>query len=267
MKYPRIAEKIYSSPWAIKPSQHAAIARAFESHIRGDAAQSLTEISAGVEMEISDGIAIIPIAGVIGKHLSLMETACGGVDLDGVAAALSIAVEDENVRAIVLNINSGGGTVTGVQEISARIKAASETKPVIAYTDGQCCSAAYWMASQATAIYASPSAEVGSIGVYMALLDESASLAQQGVKVNLVKAGKFKASGAPFQPLTDDERAMFQADVDKIYRRFTSSVTERRPSVSAETMQGQTFDGEDSVGVGLTDGVADSIDEVLSLLR
>ena len=265
MNYPRISAKIYREPWCVTASSHADIRRAFEQH----GAAFAHDITSALELQPEDEpqsvgpVAVIPIFGVIGKHLSMLETACGGVDLDGTADAIAVAVHDPEVTSILLHFNSPGGTVTGTPELAARIKAAAKVKPVVAYTDNQMCSAAYWLGSQCTAIFASQTADVGSIGVYMALLDESVALAQAGVKVNVVKAGKHKTAGAPFQPLSDEDRARFQAEVDFIYAKFTAAVSEQRPDVDEATMQGQSFNGEQAARNGLTDGVVDSLDEML----
>lgn len=270
MTYPRISAKIYREPWCIKASAHADIRRAFEQHsaalARDNANASALELRPEGESQSVGPVAVIPIFGVIGKHLTLIETACGGVDLDGTADALSEAVRNPEVTSILLHFNSPGGTVTGTPELAARIKAAVSKKIVVAYSDNQMCSAAYWLASQCSAIYASQTADVGSIGVYLALLDESAALEKAGVKVNVIKAGKFKTAGAPFQPLTDEERALFQASVDSIYEKFTAAVTGQRPEVGSATMQGQSFDGEQAARNGLTDGVVDSLEEMLEMM-
>ncbi len=266
MNHPRIAHKIYSEPWLLTPSQHASIQRAFESHAAGLPAN----FAPGIEQEDAPlrigSVAVVSVFGIIGKHLSMLETACGGCDLNAVSDALSAAMDDPSTEAIVLHFDSPGGTVTGTPEMAERIAEAAKRKPIIAYTEGQCCSAAYWLASQCSAIYASQSSDVGSIGVYLALLDESAAMEKAGVKVNVIKAGKYKTAGAPFKPLSDEERALFQADVDAIYSKFTRAVAANRSHVSSDTMQGQSFSGEAAATNGLTDGVVDSLEEVLALL-
>src|SRR5690606_34372824 len=106
-----------------------------------------------------------------------------------------------------------------------------------------CCSAAYWLASACDQIFASPSASVGSIGVYLALLDESRRLEDIGLKVETIKDGKLKGAGASWKPLTEDERAHFQTQVLQIGQMFRDGVTAKRGSVDIETMQGQAFFG------------------------
>jgi protease-4 len=272
--YPRIYAKVFSEPWAILPVRHHAIQRALLTHALGtiraddnpdldldDQAPSLrTERR---PFQSVGSTAVVPIFGIIGKHLSRLETMCGGCDLDAVSAAIGAAETDPAVDTILLQIHSPGGTVTGVPELAARI--AQSAKPIIAFTDSECCSAAYWLASQATAIYCTPSACLGSIGVYMALLDASRAYEDQGLKVNAMSAGEMKLAGADWKPLTDAERAMFQSSVDRIYARFTVDVRAKR-QLAAEHMQGQVFDGEQAVELGLADELVQDIEDIILLL-
>ena len=216
--------------------------------------------------QVVGNVAIVSIAGVIDKHLSSFEMSCyGGCDLADVDRALMLAANDPAIERVVLNINSPGGSVIGVGETAARVAALAEPKEVHAYVDACACSAAYYIASQADQITAAPSAVLGSIGVYLALLDETRALEMDGYKVELMKAGKFKAMGASFKPLTDEERAMFQASVEEIYAQFTGAVRSARPQVSDETMQGQTFTGAKARAAGLSDELfAGNLDEFVA---
>jgi signal peptide peptidase SppA len=267
MSYPRIIEKVYREPWLVKPSVHHSIQSTLLAALNGERIHADYEDDNETDEQPyynEGGVSIVPISGIIGKHLSLMETSCGGVDVDTVSLALDAAVLDESTSRILLYFDTGGGTVTGVPELAERISQASEVKEVISYTDSLCASAGYWLASQANAFYCSTSAEVGSIGVYMALLDESEKLAKEGVKVEAFSAGKYKLAGSSFKPLTDEERDMFQQDVDYWYDLFTSSVLNKR-ELKAETMQGQCFVGEKAVEHNLVDGIVDSFDELLAM--
>ena len=267
--FPRIFAKIYGEPWCILPVNHAAIRFAFGKHCLPVAAQADALEDGGDEGHanpqpfFANGIAVVPVHGLIGKHLSLLEMACGGVDVDTVAAAVDAAVADPQVEKVVLWFNSAGGTVTGVPEVAQRIAAAAKIKPVIAFTDSICASAAYWLASQCSAVYTTESATIGSVGVYTALLDESARLESEGVKINAISAGEHKLEGASFRPLADSERARIQSGVDKIFARFVAAIHSVRPQIMADAMQGQCFDGEDAVAAGISDGVVLSLSEIL----
>lgn len=152
MSYPRIFQKVYREAWAIKPTAHHAIRTSLHEALEGRSRSILEDRDELEEEEDNYNLgstAVIPIYGIIGKHLSCLETACGGCDTDSVALALDQAVADESIDTIVLHIVSAGGTVTGVPELADRIRRASEAKEVIAYTDDLACSAAYWLGSQA----------------------------------------------------------------------------------------------------------------------
>ena len=261
---PRILSKVFREVWATTPEHHRSLRSAIQSHL--EQGGEVTPVKSGVDasLEMESTVAVIPLHGTIGKHVSPLERMFGAVDVDEAGAVIAEAAADESIDRIVLDINSPGGTITGVPELAKTIREATEIKEVIAFTDDLMASAAYWLGSQTDAIYSTMSAEVGSVGVYMALLDESEAMAMDGVKVNAIHSGAFKLAGASFKPLEDAEREMFQADVEKWHDRFKADVNIRR-NVDAQFMEGQTFDGDDAARFGLTDGVVDSIEDLFAL--
>lgn len=272
MKYPRILAALRGARWAVTPCTLEAIYSSLGSHLRGDLrADDLIPdppgpASSGAQApeDPAPGVAVLEIYGIIGKNLSLFEAICGGVDVNSVQMALEQAVADPSIRAIVLDFDSPGGVVTGVPELAKMIAAADDVKPVYAFTGGQCCSAAYWLASQARAVFSTISADVGSIGVYVALCDDSEWWKNEGYKLELMKAGQFKYAGGPGQPLAADARELIQAGVDEVYRMFTADVQAGRGRpIDPSVMQGQTFMGAAGVTAGLTDELVDSLDDLL----
>lgn len=259
--YPHIISKVYEQPWLITPVKHRAIQKLIAARLDGG---GMTEPEDSddeePQMAMDGNTAIIPVFGIIGKHLSMLETMCGGCDLDTVGDMFDAAMVDSNVRRIVLNFRSPGGTVTGVPEMARKI--ANANKETIAFTDTLCCSGALWLASQCSKFYCTESSDVGSVGVYSVFLDETAALEKEGVKVNAISAGAFKLTGANFKPMTTDERAMLQAGVDKIYAQFKAAVTRNRV-IDDEYLQGQVYDGEDAVKYGFCDGIVEDIADVL----
>jgi len=209
--------------------------------------------------------AIIHVDGVIDKHLSTMEATCfDAVDLNDFDRALSQAAADPGIENVLLYFNSPGGSVTGVPESGARIAELCRKKNCFAFTDGLCCSAAYWMASQCDQVFGTASAQIGSVGVYLAILDASRQLESLGQKVETIKDGKLKAAGAYWKPLTDEERANFQAQVNQIGEMFRGAVNEKRPSVSNDTMQGQSFMGKAAESADLVDAILPGIEAALA---
>ena len=265
MGYPEIIHKVYREPWLIKPSVHQSIQASLTSILNGDPLKDYEQEDE--EYEFKHGAtAIIPISGILGKHLSLIESAFGGIDVDSISLNLDAAIADDSVDTIILYIDSAGGTVTGIYELGEKIARASQSKTVIAYTDSLMASAAYWLGSQATSLYCSTSAELGSIGCYICLLDESEMMQQEGIKINAISAGEYKLAGASFKPLTEDERQMFQDDIDYWYDLFKKAVLSKR-TLNDSTMQGQTYSGEKAVELNLADGIIDSIDELMSMTK
>jgi len=118
-------------------------------------------------------------------------------------------------------------------------------------------SAAYWIASQARAIYATPSAQVGSIGVVQAVIDDTAALDAEGIKVEVFSVGKYKAMGAPGTPLTDDQRDLIRSNLAEIAQEFHAAVLARGRSIPAEAMEGQTFSGRQAQRFNLAGMVPD----------
>lgn len=273
MKYPLIAAKVFNEPWAITDETLSAIWRAVSDGValprprsqdRFDDAQDDAEAGGANDIPVTGFTRVIPVFGILGKHLDSMEMDCGGCSVDKVSALLSAADKDPECERIILAFHSPGGTVTGIPELAAKIKDIGTRKPVISFTDGQCCSAALWLASQADTFLCSPSSMVGSVGVRCMVLDQSERLAKEGIKAESITSGKYKDMGANHRPMTDDERKMMQARVDSIGKAFRAALTANR-SIAAEDMEGQTFSGEEAVAKGFADGLANDLDEVLEI--
>lgn len=258
MRHFHILQTCLNRPWLITPQGHSAVMRAVEASIthaeRAPGVNICGDAVPVAQMEIVQGTACIPISGVIGQKLGAMERGFGATDINDVMNDFRAAMADESVSAIALMIDSPGGTVSGVPEAAAEIAAARGIKPITAYTDGLIASAAYYIASSADEIVGTMSSEVGSIGVYQALLDVSRAYADQGVSVELIKAGKFKAAGYPGTSLTTEQRAQLQGQVDQIHKMFTDHVKANR-AVSDDAMQGQTFIGSKALEAGLIDRI------------
>jgi protease-4 len=260
------------------PSTHETIRKQLELHLGGKYA--MPDMPDDPEDEEDDGVEIDPeeltqpeskitiivVDGIIGKHLGMLEVECGGCDLDTVSEQLDEAADDANIETIIMYFNTPGGTVCGVPELAAKIDEVTKKKKCIAYTDVLCASAGYYLASQCTAVFASPSSTIGSIGVYSIYLDETRAIEDAGIKVNAISAGKYKLTGASFKPMTDEERAMIQSDVDKIYNEFKLAVTSKREVVD-DDMQGQVFDGVTAVSKNLVDGTVTSLKELVTFLQ
>ena len=224
---------------------------------------------------IYGSVAVISIDGVIDKRLSDFEVDCyGGLDLADVDAAIAQVGANPRIQRVVFDFNTPGGSAAGVPETADRIQwlgkyksqggAGKETR---ARVELLCASAGQWLAAQCDVTDAAPSATLGSVGVYCALLDQSGWLEKEGLKVNLIKAGQYKAMGANFKPLEDDARALLQGRIDGMWAEFKESVREGRGDVAESTMQGQTFRADEAKKLNLVDNItAESLDEYVSRL-
>ena len=274
MKYPRILAALRSAKWAVTPVTLQAIRDTLSARLTGHLPTKQTGDMDDDDLEpvappppyqmAAPGVAVVDMCGIIGKNLSGLEMMCGGCDIKAVESNLIAALAAPETLAVVLNIDSPGGTVSGVAEFADEIAelSAAAGKPVLAYASGMCCSAAYWIACGCAAIACSPSSDVGAIGVYMALMDESANWAEEGYKLVLIKAGDFKAAGIAGSQITPEQIALWQADVDFIYAQFTSAVKAARPGMTDATMQGQSFYGSRALAAGLVDQLFDDVSDL-----
>ena len=209
-------------------------------------------------LSIEDGIGVVSIEGPILRKPDLFARVfMGATSSEDIGDALREAAERPDIKAVFLDIDSPGGTVAGTPELAAAVASLNARKPVYAFSSGLMCSAAYWVASQARAIYATPSAQVGSIGVVQAVVDHSAAIEKAGIKVEVFSVGRYKAMGAPGTPLTDEQRELISSNLAEIAGEFHAAVLARGRAIPAEAMEGQTFSGRQAQRHNLAGMVAD----------
>ena len=208
--------------------------------------------------------AVIPVKGVIGKNLSELESLCGCCDIQDIEEMLEECERDTSIKTIILDIDSPGGTSVGVPELANRIKAC--TKEVISFTGNECCSAAYWLGSQASKFYATPSSSVGSIGVYIAFPDCSEAYKMEGVKMDVIKSGMYKGAGIPGTSLDENQRKMLQQEVEDTHIDFKDAVKAVRSFVEDASMEGQQFSGKRAADAGLVTSLTNGFDEMMKEL-
>jgi len=182
----------------------------------------------------------------------------GMTGYDGIRQNLFAALDDPKVEAIVLDIDSPGGEVSGCFDLVDTIYALRGTKPIWAILNESAYSAAYAIASAADRIIVPRTGGVGSIGVIAAHVDLSQALSTAGVKVTFITYGDFKADGHSELPLSEEALARFQSDITTMGELFTETVARNR-NISAATVRGTqaaTFMGEKGVALGLADEVA-----------
>lgn len=199
-------------------------------------------------------IAVVRIVGPMMKGQSWW----GGTSTIQARRDLRAATADPSVSGILLAIDSPGGTVAGTADLGAEVKAARRRKPVWAHIDDMCCSAAYWVASQADQVFANqPTADVGNVGTVGMVIDESKALEAKGVKVHVLSTGPLKRVGAGSE-VTADQIAYLQALVDDNQTHFDAVVRAGR-SLTAEQMKevrtGAVFTATRAKDLRLIDGI------------
>lgn len=275
-KYSRYIARVTKHPWAITTEKFLVLAELFQERTAG-VKLSDEEIAARVGAGASDrqaarsgnAIAVIPIHGVVAHRADSFEASSGGTSTEYVGRLLQRAVADDGVAAILLDFDTPGGSVDGVPELAAAIAAAVKVKTVVAHVNALAASAGYWLASQCSEVVCTPSGAVGSIGVFMLTVDESEALAKAGIKVNAISAGDYKLEGAPWNPLSDEAKAFYQASVDAVYSNFLSAVAKGRgvsvSDVKKNYGQGRVLDAKDALKLGMIDRIA-TFDDCLARL-
>lgn len=208
----------------------------------------------------SGDIGVIPIMGVLTQRGGYY-----GMSVESIRANLRSVIADAGVKAIVLEFDSPGGEVSGIEELATEIRQARSTKPIVAVANSLAASAAYYLTAQASEVLVTPSGEIGSVGVYAAHEDWSRAIDQMGVTVTLVSAGEGKVNGNMFEPLSDEVRGEMQSDVDRYYQMFVSAVSKGR-SVSVETVRkdwkAKVYGAKEAVAIGMADAVGTLDDAV-----
>lgn len=204
---------------------------------------------------IRDGVAVIPIEGSLFTKANVMTEYSGATSYTMLALDFQAALDDESVQAIVFDVNSPGGTVTGASELASMVRAARGVKPVVAYASGMCCSAAYWIASSAEKLFISDTSVVGSIGAVSAI---SIPASKPGEK-----SYKFISSQSPMKqagPESKEGAASIQRNIDDIASVFISAVAENRnvdeKTVAESFGKGDVFIGQRAVLANMVDGLS-----------
>lgn len=258
------------SPWAIRRELLPAVAAIATGRTAGWDLEALKEPEAALGgPQLQQSVAVISMRGVIMPGGGLLSLLFGG-GLNVFRTQLREAVNSDEVGAILIDVNSPGGSIALVTETAAEIRAAAEQKKVVAVANTTAASAAYWLASQASEVVVTPSGRVGSIGVYMIHEDWSGYNERLGIDPTYVFAGKFKVDGNPDEPLSDSAREEFQARVDEGLDEFAGDVAKGRgvtPAVvkGEQFGQGRMLGAKDAVKQGMADRV-ETLEEAIAKL-
>lgn len=206
-------------------------------------------------------VALIDIRGLLAEGASVGVLGRGGNAVDDLVARLEKAADDRAVRAVVLRINSPGGTVAASDTMHREVRRFSERtgKPVVVSMGEVAASGGYYVALAADEIVAQPSTVTGSIGVIVQTVNLSAGMSRLGITARSVTSGPNKALASPFEPEQHAHYAILQRMVDDFYGQFLGLVEARRPGVPAADLpmytDGRVVTGVEAARAGLVDGV------------
>lgn len=264
---PTLINRLRNDVWCIEPG-----------HLSGyvEAIQNVSDLQAAVgtvakmEREFlsivsqEGATAVVNVSGVLGNRLDLFEKWIGGVDYQDVSRAIRAANVDDSIKQILMIVDSPGGSVIGCAEAAQEV--ANSQKPVYAYTDTLMASAGYHLSCNATAIYATPSSQVGSIGAIVLHHDISQRFKLLGINLTAIFKGKHKAEGAMFKPLSDEEKARFREKVESAHGQFSRAVRAARSGVSEKVFESRLYGADEALELGLLDGHVNNLDEALSVI-
>ena len=271
---------VLQSPWAIIPERLAEYADIYSAHLQRGGQVDLSDAEArlGRPLEnrrqgydVRDGVAVIPIEGVIAKKMNMLSKISGGASTQLIERDFNSALAANDVHTIVLHADTPGGTVDGTAELAETIFKARGRKKIIALADGLMASAGVWIGSAADEIYiTSGTTHVGSIGVVTQHIDYSERYKQHGIKVTEVYAGKYKRISSQYKPLSKAGRENLQESVDYLYSLFVDAVAKHRGTAPSDVLErmadGRMFIGQRAIDAGLVDGIK-SLDQVIAESR
>ena len=214
---------------------------------------------------VRNGTAIIPISGTLVHRSGYLDALSGLTSYESLRKSFDLALDDDQVRRIIFDVDSPGGEVTGCFDLADHIYQSRGKKPMTAVVNESCYSAAYALASAADKIILPRTGGAGSVGVILCHVDQSGFNEKAGVKVTHIFAGARKADFSPHHPLSEEATTRLQGMVNETYQLFVSTVARNR-KMSAEAVrktEAGIFIGAKAVAAGLADQVA-AVDKYLS---
>ncbi|UJD90092.1 S49 family peptidase [Rahnella aquatilis] len=267
MNLPHLAQRLFNTPLALHPRKAEVVMAALtdrfgltriQSMSWDDDDDSFSRQARDTGYDVVEGIAVIPIQGTLVQKLGTLRPYSGMTGYDGIRACFLQALNDSEVKAICLDIDSPGGEVAGCFDLVDEIYAARGSKPVWAILSESAYSAAYALASAADKIIVPRTGGVGSVGVIVMHVDWSQKIKKDGLAVTIITYGDRKAESNPYEPLSETARKAIQSDIDEMGRLFVSTVSRNR-GITEKTVrdtEAACFLGADGVQLGLADQVA-----------
>lgn len=288
-RYEHTANHVFNVPWAILPSTMGLIVEVLRYRMAGGkytqeeieertdgrkahlAAEIITPEAAGVANVATGGsVAVLPLYGVIAQRMNVVMNMSGGTSTELFGRQFQMVLADPTISAIVMQVDSPGGSVFGVEELAAMIYKARGQKKLIAVADSMAASAAYWIATAADEVWVTPGGMVGSVGVIAEHYDMAGAYAQEGISPTLITFGEHKAEGNDTGPLTDEATAEIQRMVDSYGMSFVKALARQRGVSPAKVMsdfgQGRVYRADEAVQRGMADKVGTLTEAIRSAL-
>lgn len=252
------------APWAIDPAKLREIQSIYATHLRGEKID-VNAIEARLGRPLANeqqdyqiqqgGVAVLTLEGAMAPKANLFTRVSGGVSTQQASVQIESAIADPRVTALVLAIDSPGGSVFGTPELAATVRELSAVKPIVTVSDAMLASAAYWVGSASNAVYISgPTVQVGSVGV---VATHNYNPRSSGT-VTEITAGKYKRIATDAAPLSAEGLDYLQAQVDHLYSVFVEAVATHRgvtaDAVLSHMADGRIFIGQQAIDAGLVDG-------------
>jgi capsid assembly protease len=292
--YDRILAEARTSVWLIRPDKLDAIMSLLENRAAGiqtDAntlrafaidnqdkrqtryytanGECVAALPAKTTSRAPKAIGVLPILGSIVQRGSMFTEASGTASTDTIGRQFNDMLKSEQVGTILLEVDSPGGTVNGINDLADKIQQARGIKPIVAIANEEAASAAYWLASAASEIVVTRSGNVGSIGAYAMHIDQSALNESLGVKPRYIAYGRYKTEGNPDEPLSDEAEAEIRKRVNRYGVMFEEAIAANRgvtlATVRESYGQGRMLDADAAKKAGMVDRV-ESFEAVIARL-
>lgn len=215
------------------------------------------------------GVAHLQLFGILENRLSMLGEVFGGTDLMQFGRLFDRAIADPSISSVLIEVDSPGGEYSGTPEIADKVYRGRSIKPVVAFVNALGASAAYWIASQASEVIITPSGEVGSIGVYLMHVNESAAMQKAGYEVRFFAVPENKTAGNSFEPPSPAAQEYFMRRAKSIYDEFTLAISKGRGVSRGQVVEGMgkglLLSSREGRAAGMVDSIA-TFDSTISVL-
>ena len=223
-------------------------------------------------MSISNGVAQVSIKGPLMPNKSLIMQAMGGTSTQDINDSFQQILRNDRVKGVLVHVNSGGGSAAGIDQTAELIHEVAQKKPIVAHINGSSASAAYYLTSQATKVFAGNRNDVvGSVGTRLVMQDTSVAANKAGVEMVVIDTGANKSIGLPGTKITTEHKSHMQSQVMQLQRHFEESVKRGRPLIDMSAINdGSVWLAEEAQQKGLIDDIhpiQKSADVLTALMR